>query len=206
MLLSRPKQAQQIPYPRSTFIDVHLSINNPAPQDHLFAIKSPSGELSAHPSHEIKIPRTASKAANVPKLQGHSIRIGSTLERPYCVIFGAHALFIIMFISGVSSPIILCFGRVYRSPRAFFGVRSFARTFGEDIRVLGSHIMHARLTPNISSLIYVPFALVSSRVRVQIVRPGINQLFIFYTRCTLRLESQTAGFGVFGCHPSSFTS
>ncbi len=73
--------AQAGPTDPLTALNIHLTVNNPAPNDHLFAYKDKSGILvPLTRSKFLDRIEIAAKAANLPKLRGHSIRIGSTLE------------------------------------------------------------------------------------------------------------------------------
>jgi hypothetical protein len=58
----------------------HFTINNPPNNLHLFAYKAKNGYRPLTRSKFLKTLEKAAKAAGIPPLKGHGIRIGSTLE------------------------------------------------------------------------------------------------------------------------------
>ncbi|KAF5319090.1 hypothetical protein D9611_014088 [Ephemerocybe angulata] len=58
----------------------HLSLNDPGPQDHLFAYRTPAGKLVPLTRHKVLARvRELARLASVPPLTGHSLRIGGVL-------------------------------------------------------------------------------------------------------------------------------
>ncbi|KAF6758140.1 hypothetical protein DFP72DRAFT_807974 [Ephemerocybe angulata] len=58
----------------------HLALNNPGPQDHLFAYRSPAGKLTPLTRHKVLARvRELARLASVPPLTGHCLRIGGVL-------------------------------------------------------------------------------------------------------------------------------
>ena len=61
-------------------LENHLSINNPGPNEALFAWRHPRGLRPLSRSEFMKRINAAAAAAGLEPLQGHGIRIGSVLE------------------------------------------------------------------------------------------------------------------------------
>ncbi|KAF6740964.1 hypothetical protein DFP72DRAFT_1123242 [Ephemerocybe angulata] len=71
---------QQGPSDPEGALHAHFAVNDPGPDDHLFAWRSKGGLKPLERSAFLRRVNQAAKKAALPRMQGHSLRIGGVLE------------------------------------------------------------------------------------------------------------------------------